>query len=128
MPDRHELGNEFLEAKFSPRTSKKPEPVHKHTRGGNDYISCDDCGQEWNYRKPGSEPPTCTPRATNKRGITEEELESLQHEAFVLGQTTGLLLKYGYKPLATQLYNAAQKIMDQAAKVAYEKEFGDGKE
>lgn len=48
---------------------------------------------------------------TDKREITAEELESLQHEAFVLGQATGMLLKYGYKELATKLYNAASKIM-----------------
>lgn len=24
---------------------------HEHTRGGNDYISCDDCGFEWDYTK-----------------------------------------------------------------------------
>lgn len=59
---------------------------------------------------------------TAKREITIEELESLQHEAFVLGQATGLLLKYGHKELATQLYNTASKIM------AIQREAKDGSE
>jgi hypothetical protein len=37
------------------------EKVHKHTRGGNDYISCDDCGQEWDYSKQNTEPKECKP-------------------------------------------------------------------
>jgi hypothetical protein len=24
---------------------------HRKTRGGNDYLSCDDCGFEWDYRR-----------------------------------------------------------------------------
>lgn len=27
---------------------------HKVSRGGNDYLSCDDCGFEWDYRKIAS--------------------------------------------------------------------------
>lgn len=27
---------------------------HKTSRGGNDYLSCDDCGFEWDYRKIAS--------------------------------------------------------------------------
>jgi hypothetical protein len=47
-----------------------------------------------------------------KREITTDELTSLQHEAFVLGQATGMLLKYGYKELATQVYTAAYAIIN----------------
>ena len=53
---------------------------------------------------------------TEKREITTDELESIQHEAFVLGQATGMLMKYGYKDLAVQLYNTATKIFDDKRK------------
>jgi hypothetical protein len=44
--------------------------------------------------------------------INAEYLESIQHEAFVLGQATGMLSKHGYKELAVQLYTAAYEIME----------------
>jgi hypothetical protein len=47
-----------------------------------------------------------------KREVTTEELTDLQHEAFILGQATGMLLKYGYKELATQVYTTAYAIIN----------------
>lgn len=41
---------------------------------------------------------------------TSNDLESIQHESWVLGQATGLLLKYGYKNLATEVYTTALAI------------------
>lgn len=37
--------------------------IHKRTRGGNDYLECLDCGKEWDYTKPGTEPTSCVPSA-----------------------------------------------------------------
>lgn len=39
------------------------------------------------------------------------DIEAVQVEAFALGQSTGILLKYGYKDLAAELYKAAYDIM-----------------
>lgn len=36
-------------------------PVHKRITGGNDYVYCLDCYQEWDYRKPETEPKQCVP-------------------------------------------------------------------
>lgn len=52
-------------AEPAPAEQPRQERIHKHTRGGNDFISCDDCGQEWDYRKPGTEQPTCAPVAAS---------------------------------------------------------------
>lgn len=47
-----------------PAPAEQPR-VHKNTYGGNDFVHCNDCGQEWDYRKPGTEPPTCIPVAAS---------------------------------------------------------------
>ena len=47
-----------------PAPAEQPR-VHKNTYGGNDFLHCNDCGQEWDYRKPGAEPPTCIPVAAS---------------------------------------------------------------
>ncbi len=51
------------------------ERIHKNTSGGNDYILCHDCGQEWDYRKPGTEPLTCVP--TRERELRERAIAAL---------------------------------------------------